>query len=61
MCETERLIDLVKNYPILYNMKNKYYKDINKKATVWKEIAIQLDLEDGESLYRVIIDIATIE
>ncbi|KAI4504177.1 hypothetical protein M0802_000648 [Mischocyttarus mexicanus] len=47
MCETERLIDLVKNYPILYNMKNKYYKDINKKATVWKEIAIQLDLEDG--------------
>lgn len=47
MCEAERLIDHVKNYPILYNMKNKYYKDINKKVAVWKEIAVKLNLENG--------------
>lgn len=47
MCETERLIDLVRNYPILYNMKNKHYKDINRKAKLWKEIAVKLELEDG--------------
>lgn len=48
MCENEKLIDLVRNYPILYDMKSKDYKDNVKKAEAWTDIAIKLCLESGK-------------
>ncbi|XP_032673604.1 uncharacterized protein LOC116845244 [Odontomachus brunneus] len=47
MCESEILINLVRNCPILYDTKNKDYKDNAKKAETWANIAIKLRLDNG--------------
>lgn len=50
MCESETLINFVRNCPILYDTKNKDYKDNAKKAETWANIAIKLHLDNGERL-----------
>lgn len=37
--ESIRLIELYKNYPLLYNPKNKNYRNKNKREDAWKEIS----------------------
>jgi len=45
----ERLITFVKDYPLLYDMTDKEYKDNLKKVAAWNEIAHHLKLESGKS------------
>lgn len=42
--ETEKLIDLVHNFPYLYDTSHCDYKNIVKKAQKWNEIAGILNL-----------------
>ncbi|XP_050101524.1 uncharacterized protein LOC126581716 [Anopheles aquasalis] len=35
----ERLIELVRNHPYLYDTSNMYYRDVHKKEETWEEIA----------------------
>ena len=37
--ETVKLIELVRKQPALWNTKLKVFKDNNKKAAIWTEIA----------------------
>lgn len=37
--ETELLIELVRKYPVLYNLKDKSYFNNNIKENAWKKIA----------------------
>ncbi|KAK8727229.1 hypothetical protein OTU49_009770, partial [Cherax quadricarinatus] len=47
--EMERLIDIVRSNEILYDVNNKGYKDSIRKINVWKNIAQQVGLENGEA------------
>jgi len=38
----EKLIELVRNHPVLYKLSQKNYKDNNIKENVWKEISIAI-------------------
>ena len=44
----EQLSELVKMYPSLYIKQEKDFKKENVKQTAWKEIAKELDLENGK-------------
>ena len=44
----EKLSELVKVYPYLYNKKEKDFKKEEVKQRAWKEIANELDLENGK-------------
>ena len=44
----EQLSELVKMYPCLYNKQEKDFKKTEVKQTAWKEIAKELDLENGK-------------
>lgn len=37
--DDERLIEVVRNYPVLYQMSDKNHKDNAVKENVWKEIS----------------------
>jgi len=37
--DDEKLIECVRNYPVLYKLKDKNYKDNCIKENVWKEIS----------------------
>lgn len=45
--EMEKLIELVRNYPCLYDMGDKSYKDIVLKADIWERIGGELN-ENGK-------------
>nr|XP_022911624.1 transcription factor Adf-1-like [Onthophagus taurus] len=38
----EKLIEMVRDYPVLYDLSHAKYNDINYKNGIWKEIAKQL-------------------
>ena len=42
MAFTEKLIELVKIYPILYNLSHEHYKNVRKKDKAWEQIGVQL-------------------
>ena len=44
----EQLSELVKMYPCLYNKQEKDFKKEEVKQKAWKEIAKELDLENGK-------------
>ena len=44
----EELSELVKMYPCLYNKQEKDFKKEEVKQRAWKEIAKELDLENGK-------------
>ena len=44
----EQLSELVKMYPCLYNKQEKDFKKEEVKQRAWKEIAKELDLENGK-------------
>ena len=44
----EKLSELVKVYPCLYNKQEKDFKKEEVKQRAWKEIAKELDLENGK-------------
>ena len=44
----EQLSELVKMYPCLYNKQEKSFKKEEVKQRAWKEIAKELDLENGK-------------
>ena len=44
----EQLSELVKMYPCLYNKQGKDFKKEEVKQRAWKEIAKELDLENGK-------------
>ena len=44
----EHLLEFVKMYPCLYNKQEKDFKKEEVKQRAWKEIAKELDLENGK-------------
>lgn len=40
----ERIIETVRNYPILYDKKIKEYKDLDAKYKTWKEVSTVLNM-----------------
>jgi hypothetical protein len=49
---TEKLIELVKNYPELYNQRSSSYPDSDFTLNVWKSIAKALE-EDVSGIYHL--------
>lgn len=47
MSLTEKLIEHVKQYPILYDLGHEDYKNCRKKDKVWDQIALKLN-QDGK-------------
>ena len=44
---TERLIEIVQYYPILYNTNlTDYYKEGDRRSKLWSQIAIELNIEE---------------
>jgi len=39
---TEKLIEFVKIYPILYDSSHENYKNVRKKDKVWEQIGVEL-------------------
>lgn len=37
--EDEKLIEMVRGYPLLYNLSDRKYKDSTIKENIWKEIS----------------------
>jgi len=48
MALTEKLIELVKIYPILYDLSHEDYKNVRKKDKVWEQIGVELK-ESGKT------------
>ena len=42
MALTEKLIELVKVYPILYDLSHEDYKNVRKKDKAWEQIGAEL-------------------
>ncbi|CAG9856307.1 unnamed protein product [Phyllotreta striolata] len=51
MSKTEAIIEFVKKYPILYDLKHDDYKNIRKKEKIWNEIGNELN-ENGEDIRK---------
>ena len=49
----KQLSELVKKYPCLYIKQEKYFKKEEVKKTAWKEIAKELDLENGQEVEQL--------
>ena len=49
----KQLSELVKMYPCLYIKQEKYFKKEEVKKTAWKEIAKDLDLENGQEVEQL--------
>ena len=49
----EQLSELVKMYPCLYNKQEKDFKKEEVKQRAWKEIAKELDLENGKTVEQL--------
>ncbi|XP_071051346.1 uncharacterized protein [Onthophagus taurus] len=49
---TEKLIELVKIYPILYNLSHEDYKNNSKKDKVWDQIGLKLNKDDTDHPQR---------
>lgn len=47
MSKTELLIEIVRKYPILYDLSHEDYKNIRKKDKIWIEIGKELN-ENGK-------------
>lgn len=48
MSETEKLIELVRERRLLYDLSSNDYKNREKKAEAWLEIAREMETEDGK-------------
>ena len=58
----KQLSELVKMYPCLYNKQEKDFKKEEVKQRAWKEIAKELDLENGkvvEQLWKSVKSVLT--
>ena len=44
----EKLIDMVSNYPLLWNKNYPDYRDLLKKTMTWEHIAEELGIDIGE-------------
>nr|CAD7201477.1 unnamed protein product [Timema douglasi] len=51
----EKLIDLVKSHPILYQLSDKNYKDNFMKENVWIEIAASLGKAEGSDVFYALL------
>lgn len=43
MSIAEQLIEKVKEYPILYDLSHKDYKNVRKKDKIWDDIAAEMN------------------
>lgn len=43
LTRVERIIEIVRNYPILYDLSHEDYKNVKKKDRTWSEIGKQLN------------------
>ena len=50
MANTEKLIELIKKYPILYDLSHEEYKNVRKKDKAWDEIGEELK-ENGKLFF----------
>ncbi|XP_050296344.1 uncharacterized protein LOC126736158 [Anthonomus grandis grandis] len=48
MSETEKLIELVRERRLLYDLSNNDYKNREKKSEAWAEIAREMGIKDGK-------------
>ena len=44
----EKLAESVRNYPCLYDKKSSDFKDKNKKALAWSDVAKEVGLQNGK-------------
>ena len=44
----ERLVEAVRNYPVLYDKSDKDFKDKNKRLLAWEDVAQEACFENGE-------------
>ena len=44
----EKLAEVVRNFPILYNKESKDFKDKKKKDLVWNDIAKEVGFSSGK-------------
>lgn len=42
MDQTEKLVEIIKKYSIIYDLTHPDYKNIRKKDKVWEEIGLEL-------------------
>ena len=47
-CFDEKLSELVRRFPCLYDKTKKDYKDKNVVANAWETVANELEIENGE-------------
>jgi len=52
MAFTEKLIELVKIYPILYDLWHEDYKNVRKKDKTWEQTGVELK-ESGKWFYFI--------
>jgi len=48
----EKLIEMVRDYPVLYKSSDKNYKDNNIKGNVWREISIVIGNSGKSNAYQ---------
>lgn len=46
----ERLAEAVRKYPTLYDKQDKSYRDKNKKSLAWKDVAQEVNAENGKEI-----------
>ena len=46
--QDERLSEAVREYPVLYNKADRYFKDKAKKQLAWEDVAKEANLENGK-------------
>ncbi|KAL1516119.1 hypothetical protein ABEB36_000040 [Hypothenemus hampei] len=51
MVHTEKLIEIVKRYPILYDLSHGDYKNVRKKDKVWEKIGAEIN-ESGDEVKK---------
>ncbi|KAK2561265.1 hypothetical protein P5673_015743 [Acropora cervicornis] len=49
----EKLAESVRNYPCLYDKKSADFKDKNKKALAWSDVAKEVGLQNGDEACKL--------
>jgi len=59
----QMLAEAVRKYPALYDKRDKYFKDRNKKRLAWEDVAKEANLANGKNIlnyYNILIILNTV-
>ena len=56
MCNTKKLIEKVREEPILYDLSHSEYKNKTKKDEIWDEMAVSMEMESGKEKFSVFLE-----